>query len=139
LATYFAAALLWYYATTTVLNDYRAICQLDRGPFLVKMVVSSTQSFLIWTAPLLVARGRIAVWTNIFFGFVVLGAAILFAISAHNAPDCTMNDVPHIDSSGWFEFDSTSDLSVFICYLATLVDLLRWGRSKVKSASKADR
>jgi len=44
----------------------------------------------------------------------------------------------HIDSSGWFEFDSTADLSIFICYMATLVDLLRWGRSKIKPASKKD-
>jgi len=137
LGAYLAAALVQYYAIVTVLSGYKAVCQIDRGPYLVSMAAASAESFLIWTIPLLAARSRTVVWINNVFGFVVLSAAILFAISSHNAPECTTVASHGIDSSGWFEFGTTDNLATFICYVVTLVDLLRWGKSKIKPAPKA--
>ena len=137
LVAYLAAASLWYYAVVTVLDSYRTVCQLDRGPFLVKMGMYSAQNFLIWIAPLIVARSTVAVWINNAFGLVVFSAAILFAISSHNVPECTTVTNRGIDSSGWFEFGTTDNFSTFICYVVTAVDLIRWARSKAKRPADA--
>ena len=139
LAAYLAAALVWYYAAATVLDSYRTVCQLDHGPFAVKMAAASAANFLIWIAPLLVARNMIAIWINNAFGLVVLSAAILFAVSAHSAPECMTVTKGGSDSAGWFEFGTTDNLSTFVCYVVTAADLIRWARAKAKRASGASR
>jgi len=133
---YLSAASLWCYAAATTLDSYNVVCQPDHRQ--AGIAIYSVQNFLVWVAPLLIARGRVAIGINTIFGFVVLSAAILFTISARNAPECMTKDNPHIDSSGWFEFDSIADLAIFISYAVAVVDLLRWGSSKMKPASEKD-
>jgi hypothetical protein len=119
LAAYLIAASFWYYATTTFLNSYDAVCKSDHHT--AGIAIYSVQNFLVWGAPLLIARSR---------------AAILFSISSHNAPECMTKDNMHIDSSGGFEFSSIDELSTFISYLVAIVDVLRWKRSKMRATSQ---